>query len=66
MKYRTRKAYEVVREIGMRSISIGYKARLMSKRRANKVCRFLQARGHDVRIRYFGVIKVAGAISRFD
>lgn len=61
-----RRAYEVVREEGMRSVQIGWKGRLFGKRRANKVCWFLSKRGHDVRVRYFGEIVMPESPRLFD
>lgn len=49
-------SYQVVREEGARSIPVGFKNRLLSHRRANKVCRWLNNRGLDVRVREFGAI----------
>lgn len=49
-------SYQVVRDESLRSTPLGFKNRLLSWRRANKVCRWLIARGHDVRVREFGAI----------
>lgn len=65
-KHRKRKAYQVVREEGMRSIQIGWKGRLFGKHRANSICRFLRARGHDVRVRCFGEIVLPNPCRLFD
>lgn len=65
-KLKRRQAYQVMREEGMRSIQIGWKGRLLSKHRANKVCRFLSQRGHDVRVRYFGEIVMSETPRLFD
>jgi|GEM_PF-6590997 len=65
-KLKKRKAYEVVREEGMRSIPLGWRGRLFGKRRAEKICRFLCRRGHDVRIRYFGEIWLPEPVRLFD
>lgn len=65
-KLKTRKAFQVMREEGLRSIQIGWKGRLLSKRRANKVCRFLSRRGHDVRVRFFGEIVMPETPHLFD
>lgn len=61
-----RKAYQVVRDAGMLSVHIGWRGRLLSKRRADKVCRFLQRRGHEVRVRYFGEIVLPATPRLFD
>lgn len=63
---RMRMAYEVVREIGMESIPIGYKRRLLGKRRAERVFQFLLKRGIDVRIRCFGKIYMPESPRLFD
>lgn len=65
-KLKRRQAYQVVREDGLRSVKIGWKGRLLSKRRASKVCRFLSQRGHDVRVRYFGEIVMPESPWLFD
>ena len=65
-KLNRRKAYQVVRDEGLRTIGIGWKARLFSKRRAHKVCRFLLSRGHDFRVRYFGVVVMPKSPRLFD
>lgn len=65
-RFKRRKAYQVVRDEGMRTIQIGYKGRLFSRRRANRVCKFLLARGHDVRIRCIGEIVMPKTPRLFD
>lgn len=65
-KLKRRKAFQVMREEGLRSIQIGWKGRLLSKRRAHKVCRFLSQRGHDVRVRFFGEIVMPETPRLFD
>lgn len=66
MKYTLRQAYEVVLEKGMRSVGIGFKGRLVSRQRANKIRRFLEKRGHDVRVRYFGKISLPANVRAFN
>lgn len=61
-----RKAFQVVLDEGLRTIQIGFKGRLFGKRRANRVCRFLTSRGHDVRVRYFGEIVLPKSPRLFD
>lgn len=66
IKFKRRKAFQVVRDEGMRTVQIGYKGRLFSKRRASRVCKFLLARGHDVRIRCIGEIVMPKSPRLFD
>lgn len=61
-----RNAYQVVLDIGMSARQVGWKGRLLSKRRANRVCRFLQRRGHAARVRHFGRIVMPAAPRLFD
>lgn len=61
-----RQAYQVMLEDGARSIQIGWKGRLVSRHRANRIRRFLQRRGHDVRVRYFGKVVMPQAPRLFD
>lgn len=61
-----RKAYQVVLDIGMRTIQIGWKGRLFGKRRAHRVCQFLCRRGYPARVRPFGEIVMPTAPRLFD
>jgi hypothetical protein len=65
-KLKLRKAYQVVLDVGMRTIQIGWKGRLFGKRRANRVCKFLSRRGHPARVRYFGEIFMPESPRLFD
>lgn len=65
MKYTLRQAYEVMLEKGTRSIGIGFKGRLLSYRRAHKIRRFLEKRGHEVRVRYFGKVSLPVNVRAF-
>ena len=66
MTLRRRMAWQVVREDGLRSMVLGHKCRLVSYRRARRICAFLRQRGHDVRIRRFGIIVMPRAARMFD
>ena len=59
------KAFQVVRDEGLRTIQLGWKGRLFGRRRAERICRFLQRRGHDVRVRYFGELRMTEQPPRF-
>jgi hypothetical protein len=63
---RKRQAYQVVREEGARSIHLGWKGRVLGWRRANRIRRFLVRRGHDVRVRHFGIIVMPVSPRLFD
>lgn len=63
-KLTRRKAYQVVRDEGLRTIPIG--TRIVSKQRAQRICLFLMKRGHDVRVRYYGEIVLPNTVRNFD
>ncbi len=65
-KFPRRQAYQVVQEEPGRSVPLGFKCRLLSRARANRISKFLRRRGHDVRLRYFGVIVMPQAPRLFD
>lgn len=65
-KLRKRKAYQVVIDKGRWSKEVGHKCRLVSRARANRICKFLQKRGHDARARLFGFINVSWNVRLFD
>ena len=65
-KLKRRKAYQVVLDVGMRTIQIGWKGRLFGKRRADRVSKFLSRRGHPARVRLFGEIFMPKAPRLFD
>lgn len=65
-KISKRMAYQVVYDTGRWTNHIGYKGRLMSKRRANRVCKFLKARGLDVWVRTWGQVHLQPDTRLFD
>lgn len=61
-----RMAYQVVIDVGRDTRHIGNKGRLVSRRRANRICKFLTKRGHDVWMRRFGTINIYPGARLFD
>jgi hypothetical protein len=59
-------AYQVVIDVGRDTKHIGHKTRLVSKRRANRICKFLVSRGHDVWVRRFGTVNIEPGTRLFD
>jgi len=57
-KPRKRMGYELVIDVGRDTYPIGHKGRLVSKRRATRIRKFLTKRGHDVRARLFGTVNI--------
>lgn len=61
-----RRSYQVVLDAGAFTLPIGWKHRLVSRRRAERICRFLQRRGVVARVRYFGEIVMPMSPRLFD
>lgn len=66
LRLKKRMAYQVVIDAGMSTIQIGWKGRLFGKHRANRIAKFLAARGHATRVRCFGEIFMPSAPRLFD
>lgn len=64
-KLKRREAFQVIREEGLRSIQIGWKGRLLSKRRAHRVCAKLarKAAHKKIGVRHYGSLGVVPGVT---